>query len=106
MIYILANSSQSNDGKCLTLNGKPCSFPFIINGISRNVCLPLPSGGSWCSINTDENSNHIAGDENWELCGPSCPVLPSLHKPYSAEEVNSGIKTNSKFYLFPFYHKS
>ena len=85
------------DGKCLTLNGNQCKFPFIFKGILRNVCLPFEFGGSWCSIHTDEHSYHIVGDGNWELCGPYCPVLAITNNTESVEEVNSANKTNCKF---------
>ena len=49
--------------------------------MSYDACAPHMNGKSWCSVNTDEYSNHINGDENWKFCESSCPIssatLPS-----------------------------
>ena len=74
------------------MKGNQCSFPFRFDGVLRNACVPSPSGSSWCSIKTDKNSNHIIGDENWDICDPSCPI--------SSEEVITSKTKQSKFSFY------
>ena len=88
-IELSANSSLGQIEKCVTVKGNQCSFPFRYNGILSNVCVPHPNGGSWCSINTNENSDHIDGEENWELCGPSCPSFTFFDTTAPAQESDS-----------------
>ena len=80
---------QSKVGECLTINGKQCSLPFRFNGISYDACAPHMNGEAWCSIHTDENSNHINGQDTWEYCDPSCSVLTSSSTESSSDEVDS-----------------
>ena len=99
MYYFAAESSQRPVERCLTVKGNQCRFPFRLNGILNDACLPHMNGGSWCSINTDENSNHIHGDENWEYCGPLCPLLTDLIPRETSDMIDSFKKTYSKFHF-------
>ena len=54
-------------------------------------CLPHQDGGSWCSIQVDENSNHLEGEDNWEFCNNFCHLFGKENVPMaSKEETSSG----------------
>ena len=63
--------------KCITYDsayqntGKPCVFPFIVNGVTYTECTTAYGASQpWCSTLTDENGNIIDGQ--WGYCAPDC----------------------------------
>ena len=52
--------------ECSTSSGETCTFPFIYKGRLYDTCITHDDLGSdagkpWCSIATDEFSNHVTG---------------------------------------------
>ena len=44
--------------------GKPCSFPFIYNGVYYYECVNMTNfNGTWCAITTDYDVDFL-----WGLC--------------------------------------
>ena len=56
--------------------GKKCVFPFKYNGKTYQGCPPdnFVKDKRWCSTATDENGNHIIGDNKFGICEDKCPA--------------------------------
>ena len=58
----------------------PCRFPFVYKGFVHTTCTFLDAhligGKPWCSTLTDISSRHVAGQGNWGICKPGCPMPP------------------------------
>ena len=55
--------------------GNECKFPFIHKGIEHHGCTYEDSNDNhpWCSLQVDENGNHVTGQGRWGICGLHCP---------------------------------
>ena len=60
--------------ECRTTDNKHCLFPFRYKGRLFSSCITLDSSDSWCSLNTDENDNHIDDGNSRGECRESCLV--------------------------------
>ena len=87
--YFVSGNSTNIEGKCLTVNNNACQFPFRYFGVLSDTCLPHPDGGFWCSINVDDGSNHLEGEDNWEFCNNFCPIFGKENVTISSKEVTS-----------------
>ena len=60
--------------ECKTISGpepnKPCVFPYIDNGIKHFECTSMFDNQPWCSIEVDNNGNHVTGQ--WGYCDTEC----------------------------------
>lgn len=43
-----------------------CNFPFIYHGMEYNNCTRVDATEPWCSIDTDDDDNHVTG--SWGYC--------------------------------------
>ena len=61
-------------GECKTESGpeprRPCVFPFIYNGVKYNECTFVDWHQPWCSVEVNDNQNHIDG--KWGNCKKTC----------------------------------
>jgi len=62
------------DDVCLTSAEQECVFPFTYNNFTFNGCPTdlKDKTKRWCSVKTDENGVHIAGNETWGYCTSGC----------------------------------
>ena len=69
--------------------GKPCVFPFKVNGIEFHECTSYQSPNGWPRCATKENQDlarirrrngrnvdrvHLSYNGSWGFCGQECPV--------------------------------
>ena len=57
-----------------TYIGRQCVFPFGYQGKTYNGCTiaDAPDNKKWCSVQVDENGNHIGGRGLWGHCSGDC----------------------------------
>ena len=73
--------------ECMTISGSvpdaKCVFPFIFRGETYTTCLQAQKGkqkGKYiCAVEVDDNGNFKKGRGG--ICGPSCPLPPTLSIP-------------------------
>ena len=58
--------------ECRTTDNKNCLFPFRYKGRLFSSCITLDSSEAWCSLNTDENDNHVDDGNSKGICQESC----------------------------------
>ena len=62
--------------ECRISATETCVFPFTFAGRTYDKCTTVGYGNeqvpAWCSLQTDENGTHIAGNEG--LCPSTCPA--------------------------------
>ena len=44
---------------CLSIQGPPCLFPFIYQGVRYEACHTLGDENPWCAIERDEQDNLV-----------------------------------------------
>ena len=60
-------------GKCSTVDGQQCVFPFRFNGFTYNECTWHYSTYPWCSTQVDNDTGrHIGGTKG--ACGVGCDI--------------------------------
>ena len=60
--------------ECRTTDLGLCRFPFRYKGRLYSSCITLDSDYTWCSLNTDDNDNHIDDGTSRGECQESCLV--------------------------------
>jgi hypothetical protein len=53
--------------------GKPCIFPFYLEGQLYTECKWDSDGTEWCPTEVDSYARGV----KWGMCGPGCPKLDS-----------------------------
>merc|ERR1719186_2399647 len=72
---------------------RPCSFPFIFEGMTYNDCTTAKHSKSWCSIETDDKKEHKGGA--WG----ECPIDKKK------ERTGRFVQQGSRPCVFPFEYK-
>ena len=78
-LHIL-NVTGENRPKYLELGpgipGKPCVFPFQINGIEFNECTSYQSPFGWprCATKESQDLDKDGSKSSWGFCSQECPV--------------------------------
>ena len=83
-VYVYAQTCPT----CLTTQDSPsknqaCTFPFRFQGKLRYGCIrdADPDGKLWCSTKTDENLDHIKGQNFWGHCQQSNDCIDDANDP-------------------------
>ena len=65
--------------------GKPCVFPFQINGTEFNVCTSYQSPFGWprCATKESQDLDRDGSKSSWGFCSQECPVEASGLTPTS-----------------------
>ena len=73
-----------------------CIFPFVFGG-TTNIKCAHDADGFWCSTKVDSNGNHIGGEGNWGICGPSC---------FKGKDIQSNVKEYRIYWVILYFTAS